>query len=56
MTLEQLQALRSALNKGRVPDDKASPDRVFLRGWNDGVEFAQNQIDKIFGKETGEEK
>lgn len=49
---EQLQALRAALKAGRVADEKASPDRPFLRGWNDGVEFAENQIDKIFGKES----
>ena len=51
MSPEQLQAFRDALRAGKVTDEKASPDRVFLRGWNDGVAFAEMQIDKIFGKE-----
>ena len=51
MNPDQLQALREALKAGKVADEKLSPDRAFLRGWNEGVEFAQNQIDKIFGKE-----
>lgn len=52
MTAEQLQALRDALRAGKVADEKLSPERAFLRGWNNGVEFAENQIDKIFGKES----
>jgi uncharacterized protein YeaC (DUF1315 family) len=47
MTPEQLQALRDALIAGKVPDEKTSPDRAFLRGWNEGVAFAEMQIDKI---------
>jgi hypothetical protein len=35
------------LTAGKVADEKTSPDRVFLRGWNDGVAFAENQLDKI---------
>jgi uncharacterized protein YeaC (DUF1315 family) len=47
MTPEQLQALRDALIAGKVPDEKTSPERAFLRGWNEGVAFAEMQIDKI---------
>ena len=50
MTSEQLQSLRSALAAGKVADEKLSPERAFLRGWNEGVVYAENQIDKIFGK------
>src|SRR4051812_48805640 len=46
MTPEQLQALRDALIAGKVPDEKTSPDRAFLRGWNEGVAFAEMQIEK----------
>lgn len=49
---EQIQALRDALKAGIVPDGDRTLQYEFRRGWNDGVEFAQNQIDKIFGKES----
>jgi uncharacterized protein YeaC (DUF1315 family) len=52
MTPEQLQALRDALIAGKVPDEKTSPDRAFLRGWNEGVAFAEMQIDKILKAEA----
>jgi hypothetical protein len=51
VTDEQIQELRKALAAGRIKDDDPSLRYEFRRGWNDGVEFAQNQVDKIFGKE-----
>lgn len=49
---EQLQALRAALKAGMVPHGDKSLGYEFRRGWSDGVEFASNQVDKIFGKES----
>jgi hypothetical protein len=51
MTSEQIAALRKALAAGRIADGDKSLDYAFRRGWNEGVEFAQNQVNKIFGKE-----
>lgn len=51
MTPEQIQQYRDALRAGKVADDKASEARVFLRGWNDGIAFAEMQLAKIVGKE-----
>jgi hypothetical protein len=47
MTPEQLQRLLEALAKGRINEDRNSQDWPFPRGWNAGVEFAENQIAKI---------
>jgi len=47
MTPQQLHILREALAGGKITDDLMSSDRPFLRGWNQGVEFAENQINKI---------
>ena len=51
MTPEQIQQYRDALRASKVADDKTSENRVFLRGWNDGVAFAEMQLAKIVGKE-----
>ena len=52
MTPENLQALRDVLKAGKVPDERLQPQerRAFLRGWNEGVAFAEMQVEKIFGK------
>jgi hypothetical protein len=47
MTPDQIQALRDVLAKARIPDDRNAADWPFPRGWNAGVEFAENQINKI---------
>jgi hypothetical protein len=54
MKSAQLKSIRDALKAGKVAPDKLSDEWVFQRGWNEGIEFAQMQIDKIFGKETVE--
>jgi hypothetical protein len=51
-TPEQLQALRAALMAGRIPANDPSLEYAYRRGWNDAIEFAENQVNKIFGKET----
>ncbi|MEH2508672.1 hypothetical protein V1291_000026 [Nitrobacteraceae bacterium AZCC 1564] len=30
------------LQRGKVSDGKLSPERAFLRGWNEGIEFAES--------------
>ena len=52
MTPEQLQRLLSILANGRIAVERNSTDWPFPRGWNAGVEFAENQIHKIL-KEDG---
>ncbi|MGY3609911.1 MULTISPECIES: hypothetical protein [unclassified Bradyrhizobium] len=47
MTAEQVQQLRELLAAGKVADEKLNPDRVFLRGWNEGIAFAAQQLEKI---------
>lgn len=47
MEKEQLQAIRDALAAGRLADDDKTLVYEFRRGWNEGVEFAQNQINRI---------
>ena len=52
MTPEQLQQFRDLLAAGKVPDEKASEKRVYLRGWNGGLEFAQAQLAKVLGEKV----
>jgi hypothetical protein len=51
LTPEQLAEYRHILELGRVPDNKLDPERVYLRGFNDGVKFAQEHLDRAL-KET----
>lgn len=51
MTIEQqLREFRSGLAAGRLADNDKTLAYEFRRGWNEGIEFAQNQADKHFGK------
>jgi hypothetical protein len=49
MTPEQLQELRDALKAGKVAPDKVSNEWAFQRAWNEGIEFAERQLEKIVG-------
>jgi hypothetical protein len=50
MSPEQLQRFLELISLGKVPDDKASPDRVFLRGWNAALEFVDEQTKKVLAE------
>jgi hypothetical protein len=52
MTPEQLQQFRDLIKAGRVPDEKASENRVYLRGWNGGLEFAETHLAKVLGEKV----
>lgn len=54
MTPEQLQQLRDALANGRIKEEYNGAEWRFPHGWNAGVEFAENQINKIL-KEGAED-
>jgi len=56
MTREQIAELRKLLNLGRIPDNDLTLKYEFRKGWNEGLAFAQNQLDKIAGKEMAESK
>jgi hypothetical protein len=47
MTPEQLAKLLELMTLGKVPDEKLSADRVFHRGWNEGIEFVEALIKKV---------
>lgn len=47
MSPEQVAAIRAALAGARIADDDKTLIYEFRRGWNEGVEFAQNQINRI---------
>ena len=47
MSPEQLQQLLALIAAGKVPDERLSERRVFLRGWNEGIEFVEDQIKKV---------
>lgn len=47
MAPQQLQALRDMLAKARIPEERKAAGGPFPRGGNAGVEFAENQINKI---------
>jgi len=48
MSPEQIQQQLSELLKaGKVADERLNPERAFLRGWNEGIAFAEMQIKKI---------
>jgi hypothetical protein len=46
----QLQQIREALKAGKVSPEKVSTEYAFQRAWNEGIEFAERQIDRIVGK------
>jgi hypothetical protein len=46
MNEDQLAQYRHVLELGRVPDNKLDPQRIYLRGFNDGVKFAQEQLER----------
>jgi hypothetical protein len=48
MTPQQLQALLDVLAKARIPEERNAADWLFPRDWNAGVEFSENQINRIF--------
>lgn len=50
MTAQQLERYREVLRAGKVAPDKVSEEYAFQRAWNEGIEFAERQLDKIFGK------
>jgi len=47
MSPEQLKRLRELIAAGKSPDEKTSENRVYLRGWNGGLEFVEAQIEKV---------
>lgn len=49
MTPEQLAEYRQLLVAGKVADDKLSEQRAFLRGWNEGVAFAELMLKHVSG-------
>jgi hypothetical protein len=55
MTPNSIQPLRDALKAGKIPAGDKSLQYEFRRGWNEGIEYAQMQIDKIYGKEETKE-
>jgi hypothetical protein len=52
MTETKIQPLRDALKAGKVASNSKTLEYEYRRGWNDGIEYALMQIDKIFGKEV----
>lgn len=52
MSKEQLQQLRDALKAGKVAPEKVSDEYAFQRAWNEGIEFAERQLNKIVGAPT----
>ena len=52
MTEDQIAELLKLLELGRSPDRQQSPERIFLRGWNAGLDFALEQIAKVRGLPT----
>lgn len=50
MTPEQITEFRRLLTAGKVPDDRASEERVFHRGWNGGVDFAERMLRRVLGE------
>jgi hypothetical protein len=56
MTLQQLAEFRDLLAKGKVADDRQSDERVFLRGWTAGVDFAERMLCRVLGEKEGPPK
>jgi len=50
VTPDQLKQYRSLLTSGRVPDNRLSDTRVFYRGWNEGVDYAERMLRKVLGE------
>ncbi len=52
MTEQQLQRLRELLTAGKTPDERASEQRIYLRGFNGGIDFAEQMIAKVLQGEV----
>jgi hypothetical protein len=50
MMPDQLAAYRKRLADIRQPDDKLSPERAFLRGWNSALDAAESNLKDILGE------
>ncbi len=51
MTPDQLTLYREKLRLALIPEGDKTLEHAFRRGWNEGIEFARNHLDAIFGKE-----
>lgn len=47
MTPDQLKLLRDRLAAGRQPEHKLTDQRAFLRGWNEGLAYAEKCIKEV---------
>ena len=51
MSPEQMQKFRAALTAGKVAPEKVSDEYAFQRAWNEGIEFAERQLQKILSEQ-----
>lgn len=42
-----IEEIKAAIGAGKVKPEKISPDYVYQRAWNDGIDFALRQIMQI---------
>ena len=47
MSPEQLKLLRERLAAGKQPEHKLTDQRAFLRGWNEGLAYAEKVLKEV---------
>ena len=47
-----LEEIKAALLAGKVRPEKVSDQWAYQRAWNDGIDFALNQIERIAKEKT----
>lgn len=47
MTEEQINEYRKRLSLGKVDPDKVSTEYAFQRAWNEGISFAERQLEAV---------
>jgi hypothetical protein len=50
MTPEQLKQLRDRIASGKQPEHKLTEARTFIRGWNEGLAYAEKIIKEVLGE------
>lgn len=50
MTPEQFDRFLSIIAANRQPEDRRDPNRVFVRGWNEAMDFVERTRKQVTGE------
>lgn len=52
MTPDQLARFFEIIAANRQPEDKRDPNRVFIRGWNEAMDFVERTRKEVMGEKA----